>query len=196
MSSHIQPYYRAVTLHYCCSITVDVSVNAETWFTNKSCLPFSTTAWLLISRVTLNDTSTNHLKIMCDFCHKEVPIFNSRSAILESFLLLPIDSGSRFLLTDLVVIFWFVFSSLWKKLYCLYWALFLQELLSVWRFRKTSHLLQVATLKMVKQGLLPIRCASFSKCCLSRSFHSVLWYLEFGYSVIGNCTFQMLQKCW
>ena len=67
----------------------------------------------------------------------EVPTFNSRATKLESFLLLSIGSGSRFLRTGVVVVFWFVCSSLWKKLYCLYWALFLQELLSVWGIGQT-----------------------------------------------------------
>lgn len=66
----------------------------------------------------------------------EVPTFNSRAAKLESFLLLSIESGSRFLL--IVVVFWLVFSSLWKKLYCLYCAIFLQELFSVWGIGQTS----------------------------------------------------------
>jgi hypothetical protein len=50
--------------------------------------------------------------------------------------------------------------------------------------RLPQKLLQATKPKMVKQGLLPV--VSF----LSRSFHSVRWYSEFGYSVTEVAPFR------
>ena len=158
----------------------------------------------------------------------EVPTFNSRATKLESFLLLSIDSGSRFLRNDVVVVFWFVFSSLWKKLYCLYWALSLQELLSVWSIGQTSATVIAGGKAEDGDEGLAARSVCFLFEVLSVAFfpfcavvlgvwvHSdgtlycggtrslgtqwwdtvLRWYSEFGYTVMGHCTFQVLQKCW